>query len=343
MNNKKMRFYNQTNYESLDNYFHENSDEPKFYPNSVTPISSRSGSNLATSYAAERFMAIPEFDHQFRSIPTFGKCPPKPIEADSNGISYPNFCDNFMRSYERDALESVPNNSLHGNGSSINMFSSEDARMVFQQGFRQPYSGSNPFSSVGRPTLMHQREKKLVGPPIEISIMSPNVSSTSPVVPNKIRIRWTQDLHERFVQCVNQLGGADKATPKGILKLMNMEGLTIFHIKSHLQKYRTAKYMPESVEGKMEKRAQINDSGIEITEALRIQLEVQRRLHEQLEVQRNLQLRIEEQGKKLQQIFEEQLKASRNMIESQSLDLDETETINTGNGYENTNFPSKKS
>lgn len=139
MNNKKMRFYDQTNYESLDNYFHENSDEPKFYPNSVTPISSRSGSNLATSYAAERFMAIPEFNHQFRSIPTFGKCPPKPIEADSNGISYPNFCDNFMRSYERDALESVPNNSLHGNGSSINMFSSEDARMVFQQGFRQPY------------------------------------------------------------------------------------------------------------------------------------------------------------------------------------------------------------
>lgn len=70
-------------------------------------------------------------------------------------------------------------------------------------------SGSNPFSSVGRPTLMHQREKKLAGSPIEISIMSHNVSSTSSVVPNKIRIRWTQDLHERFVQCVNQLGGAD--------------------------------------------------------------------------------------------------------------------------------------
>jgi hypothetical protein len=52
-------------------------------------------------------------------------------------------------------------------------------------------------------------------------------------------------------------------------------------------------------------------------------------------------LRIEEQGKKLEQMFEEQLKASRNLIESQSLDLDEMETINTGSGYENTNFPSK--
>ncbi|KAJ1273340.1 hypothetical protein BS78_06G272500 [Paspalum vaginatum] len=142
--------------------------------------------------------------------------------------------------------------------------------------------------------------------------------------PSKTRIRWTQDLHERFVECVNQLGGADKATPKGILKLMNSDGLTIYHIKSHLQKYRIAKYMPASStsEGKQEKRAAGNDAqnldpstGMQITEALRVQLDVQRRLHEQLEIQRNLQLRIEEQGKRLQKMFEEQLKASRTVME----------------------------
>ncbi|CAH8354210.1 unnamed protein product [Eruca vesicaria subsp. sativa] len=46
--------------------------------------------------------------------------------------------------------------------------------------------------------------------------------------------------------------------------------------------------------------------GIGITEALRLQMEVQKQLHEQLEIQKNLQLQIEEQGKHLQMMFEKQ-------------------------------------
>ncbi|KAL3680360.1 hypothetical protein R1sor_023316 [Riccia sorocarpa] len=131
----------------------------------------------------------------------------------------------------------------------------------------------------------------------------------------KQRLRWTPELHERFVEAVSQLGGADKATPKGVLKVMSVKGLTIYHVKSHLQKYRLAKYIPENAEGKSEKRRnqdiiqQIDTtSGIQLTEALRLQLEVQKRLHEQLEVQRHLQLRIEAQGKYLQKIIEDQSK-----------------------------------
>ncbi|KAJ4887258.1 Homeodomain-like superfamily protein [Raphanus sativus] len=145
----------------------------------------------------------------------------------------------------------------------------------------------------------------------------------------KPRLRWTAELHERFVDAVTQLGGPDKATPKTIMRTMGVKGLTLYHLKSHLQKFRLGRQAcKESTENskdascvgesqdtgsssssslRMAKQEQ-ND-GYQVTEALRAQMEVQRRLHEQLEVQRRLQLRIEAQGKYLQSILEKACKA----------------------------------
>lgn len=140
----------------------------------------------------------------------------------------------------------------------------------------------------------------------------------------KPRLKWTPELHERFIEAVNQLGGADKATPKTVMKLMGIPALTLYHLKSHLQKYRLSKNLHGQTNSGNSKTGfigaasgdrtyEVNASptsgsqtnkSLHISEALEMQIEVQRRLNEQLEVQRHLQLRIEAQGKYLQSVLE---------------------------------------
>lgn len=155
----------------------------------------------------------------------------------------------------------------------------------------------------------------------EGSNMTSLILSTDP----KPRLRWTAELHKRFSDAVAQLGGADKATPKSVMRLMNVKGLTLYHLKSHLQKYRLGKQPHKEINTEVNKTggypgapAEANGSpstsetarfimdhrSMQITEALQRQMEMQTRLQEQLESQRELQLRIEEQGKHLQSILE---------------------------------------
>ncbi|XP_009769428.1 myb family transcription factor PHL11 isoform X1 [Nicotiana sylvestris] len=147
----------------------------------------------------------------------------------------------------------------------------------------------------------------------------------------KPRLRWTVDLHQHFVDAVTKLGGPEsfgftEATPKSVLRLMGVKGLTLYHLKSHLQKYRlgqqakkqnAAEQNKENSSGDSSGQFNLHSSGpgtsslsmnyiqgdVPIAEAVMSQIEVQKRLQDQLEVQQKLQMRIEAQGKYLQVIL----------------------------------------
>ncbi|KAL8147104.1 hypothetical protein AgCh_004719 [Apium graveolens] len=145
----------------------------------------------------------------------------------------------------------------------------------------------------------------------------------------KPRLRWTVELHERFVDAVTQLGGPDKATPKTIMRVMGVKGLTLYHLKSHLQKFRLGKqpHKENSSDDHPLKDGETasaikfygnsaSSSGMIASSSMKdMQMEVQRRMHEQIEVQRHLQLRIEAQGKYMQTILDKacQTLAGENM------------------------------
>ncbi|KAG0470136.1 hypothetical protein HPP92_016232 [Vanilla planifolia] len=130
-------------------------------------------------------------------------------------------------------------------------------------------------------------------------------SSSPRAVDSKPRLRWNQQLHERFVDAVAQLGGPEKATPKSVKQAMGVPGLTLYHLKSHLQKYRLAKNRDACAGHDEKSNARDDRARPPFEEAVlqQIHIDVQRKLHEQLEVQKHLQMRIEAHGKYLRSVL----------------------------------------
>ncbi|KAK2972064.1 hypothetical protein RJ640_005084, partial [Escallonia rubra] len=151
----------------------------------------------------------------------------------------------------------------------------------------------------------------------------------------KPRLRWTVELHERFVDAVTQLGGPDSQ----YLNINDLSKFLMHHVPPmisymfsyvamdfHLLGKQPHKEFSDHASIKDGERASAlelqrntaSSSGIIGRSMNEMQMEVQRRLHEQLEVQRHLQLRIEAQGKYMQTILEKacQTLAGENMQNS---------------------------
>ncbi|CAN6903570.1 unnamed protein product [Brassica oleracea] len=156
----------------------------------------------------------------------------------------------------------------------------------------------------------------------------------------KPRLRWSYELHHRFINAVNQLGGPNKATPKGLMRVLEIPELTLYHLKSYLQKYRlgiSERFIGNKRDAGRSQECQSREDfgdqldiivteekhdepnkNLQNKEAMEIQMEVQKKLHEQIETQQQLQVRIEAQGKYLQSVL---LKAQETLSGYNSFNL----------------------
>ncbi|KAE9595736.1 hypothetical protein Lal_00030921 [Lupinus albus] len=110
-------------------------------------------------------------------------------------------------------------------------------------------------STIGKANNASSNDKASTSPQV------PATSSTGPVTGDNVdgiskiedkgqkkkRRSWSQDLHKRFLHALQELGGADFATPKQIRDLMKVDGLTNDEVKSHLQKFRLHNRRPNSI------------------------------------------------------------------------------------------------
>ncbi|KAI4300705.1 hypothetical protein L6164_034051 [Bauhinia variegata] len=250
-------------------------------------------------------------EHQIKNIPGFSsefqkKIDPEIVFCQSHGDNFINntqLDESFWSSYD-DSFNHV---QFQGHNMPFYEHFSEDSKLPEENDTTATIVGSWLPASISSQRNRDNHDKHSSGPSGAGGISSSSSNYVSRTVSKgKRRIRWTKDLHELFITIVDRLGGPQKAKPKEILKMMGSDELSISHIKSHLQNYRSTIHMQKALqEGHVDKHRRDGITELQlkiqmqIEESRQLQLEVERSLKEQLEMQRNMQVLIEQQKKQL--------------------------------------------
>eukprot|EP00250_Pteridium_aquilinum_P033167 c5270_g1_i1 orf=177-1694(-) len=110
-----------------------------------------------------------------------------------------------------------------------------DVSPRFQDGEASPCTDIARSSSISEGVHHHQPIKEMQNVSVAAAATSYNTPGQTQRKPRRC---WSPELHRRFVNALQQLGGSEVATPKQIRELMKVDGLTNDEVKSHLQKYR---------------------------------------------------------------------------------------------------------